>query len=98
MDHAISRARARRRQIKPPHPLWLLALLFVVLAFVVMVWDFFDLPNVGAYLSIVGMVMFIYAWWPTVSGDRHHPLPLSPTQHKLSLVAIPFAVLGMILS
>lgn len=98
MDHAISRARARRRQIKPPHPLWLLALVLVAVAFVVMVWVSFDLPNVGACFSIVGLVMFIYAWWPTIMSDRHNPLPQSPARYRLNLLAIPFSFLGAILS
>jgi hypothetical protein len=97
MDHAISRARARRRQIKPPHPLWVFALGLTVMAAVNLIGVSFDMPGLGASISILSSLLQITAWWPVVMSKPDNPKWISPIGFVMVIVAFPLSVLGWLL-
>jgi hypothetical protein len=84
--HALPRA--RRRKIRPPHPLWFVAVAFVAEALLLLGLTIAHVARLDltlhAAVAVVSASIAVQVWWPVI---RRPYKPLMPSPTSVLLVA-----------
>jgi hypothetical protein len=87
-SNAHAAPRARRRKIRPPHPLWFIAVAFVADALLLLGISIAHIARLDLMphtaIAAVASIVAVQVWWPVI---RQPYKPRVPSQEKVWLVA-----------